>query len=135
MSFISDWMHFVNISSKIEKGMKLVLKIDKFKTRKIYAARHLLCRLIYSGSNKIVTPLGRPARPRPFCRPGAAFQRRRRGLPSQPSSSALSAMSASLIGHVGQPYRPCRPALSAMSASLIGHVGQPYRQCRPALSA
>ncbi|RNA24324.1 hypothetical protein BpHYR1_016794 [Brachionus plicatilis] len=38
----------------------------------------------YSGSNKIVTPLGRQARPRLFCRPGAAFQRRRRGLPSRP---------------------------------------------------
>ncbi|RNA20920.1 hypothetical protein BpHYR1_039069, partial [Brachionus plicatilis] len=70
----------------------------------------------YSGSNKIVTPLGRPARPRPFCR---------RGLPSRPSCSALSAMSAlsakvfghaGLVGQVVQPYRPCGPALSAMPA-------------------
>ncbi|RNA28103.1 hypothetical protein BpHYR1_009813 [Brachionus plicatilis] len=56
----------------------------------------------YSGSNKIVTPLGRPTRSRPFCRPGAVFQRRRRGLPSRPSSSALSAMPAKVFGHFGR---------------------------------
>ncbi|RNA20387.1 hypothetical protein BpHYR1_003274 [Brachionus plicatilis] len=46
----------------------------------------------YSGSNEIVTQFGRPARPRPFCRPGSAGQRRR---PSQ------SAKSAKVFGHVG----------------------------------
>ncbi|RNA26085.1 hypothetical protein BpHYR1_001062 [Brachionus plicatilis] len=67
--------------------------------------------LYYSGSNKIVTPIGRPARPRPFCRPGAAC----------------------LVGQVVRLYRPCRPKCYAMSASFIDHaglVGQSVRPCR-----
>ncbi|RMZ96905.1 hypothetical protein BpHYR1_053729, partial [Brachionus plicatilis] len=64
----------------------------------------------YSGSNKIVTLLGRPARPRPFCRPGAAGQR------------PLNGVGAACL--VGQVVRPYRPSCSALSAKLFGLIGQ-----------